>query len=264
MRLCDDALVLRRTPFRETSLVLHFFTRHHGLLTAMARGVRATGRSSSKLDRAALAGFHTVVIGRTSRSIHHLGTLTSAEIRRPRHQLRHSATALMAAQVAQESIYRFMAPLEPRPEVFELLEWAWNRLDAGEDPLAVAGICQGRLVRAFGYGWRTDCCMGCGMTERLTYFSTKHGQVMCATCATSHTQQIFFLGDRLYHVLQQLEWTTDFNLLPKAEKTTLYRIGMASLDLISHGNPHLKILSDQSFRQMTHIVDFHSDKHGAP
>ena len=251
MRLCDDALVLRRTPFRETSLILHFFSRHHGVLTAMARGVRSVGRrSASRLDQAALAGFHTIVIAHQSRSVNSMSTLTSVEMQRPRHHLLHSATALLAAQVAQETVYRFMQPLEPRPEVFELLEWAWNMLDAGEDPLAVAGICQGRLVRALGYGWRTDCCVGCGSTEQLSFFSVKRGQVVCAVCGLPYAKRLFPLGQKLYEALQQLEWTEGFQLLPKAEKAILYRIGMNSLALMANRVAYLKIRSDLPFQQM--------------
>ncbi|MBF0460752.1 MAG: DNA repair protein RecO [Magnetococcales bacterium] len=195
MRCSDDALVLRRTPFRETSLLLHFFTRQDGLLTAVARGVRAHSRSATAVDRAALAGFHTVAVSRYARSAHALATVTAVEIKHPRHRLWREAAAVLAAQVVQEILYRFMAPLEPNPAVFELLEWAWDRLDAGAKPLAVLGICQGRLVRALGYGWRTDCCAGCGRTEALGYFSAKRGQVVCDRCAAPYVGQPSWGGE---------------------------------------------------------------------
>lgn len=262
MRLNDDALVLRRTPFRETSLLVHFFTRHHGLLTAMARGVRSARRSATVLDRAALAGFHTMAMGRHARTQHAVGTLTFVEIKRPRHRLLHAGTALLAAQVAQETLYRFMSPWEARPEVFELVEWAWNMLDAGEDPLAVAGICQGRLVRALGYGWRTDCCAGCGGKGRLTYFSAKRGQVVCAVCAAPYVHRLFLLGEPLYDAVRHLEWTTDFGALPKDEKATLYRMGMASLTRLGGRAAPLNIVSDQPFRTMSGI-DVHPPGDGA-
>lgn len=256
MRCSDDALVLRRTPFRETSLLLHFFTRQNGLLSAVARGVRATGRASTVLDRGALAGFHTLTIGRYARSAQALSTLTAAEIKQPRHRLIHHSSALLAAQVTQETLYRFMALNEPNPDVFELLEWAWNQLDAEQEPLAVMGICQGRLVRALGYGWRTDCCAGCGLTNRLHYFSAKRGQVVCDRCAAPYVQHIttteatqagpwlFFLGDHLLSVLQQLEWTPMFDHLSPVDKAILYGISMASLVWLGRG----PLLSDAPFR----------------
>ena len=247
MRLYDDALVLRRMPWRETSLIVHFFTRDHGLLSTMARGVRSSRRSTIPLDRAALAGFHTVGIGRQARSLQSLGILTSVEIKTPRHHLFHSALALLAAQVSQETLYRFMAPGDPRPEVFQLMEWAWNMLEGGEEALAVAAICQGRLLRALGYGWRTDCCVGCGTTERLRYFSSKRGQVVCAPCAAPYAHRLFPLGTSLFAAAQQLEWTDDFIQLSKTDKGMLYRMAMATLERFSGQSRPL--LSDVSFQQ---------------
>ena len=258
MRCSDDALVLRRTPFRESSLLLHFFTRNDGVLTAIARGVRATGRSAPAMDRAALAGFHTLFITRHARSVQALSTLTSVEIRHPRHRLLHRAAALLAAQLMQEIFYRFLLPQEPNPNLFALLEWAWDQLEAEADPLSILGICQGRILRGLGYGWRTDCCAGCGRREGLCYFSVKLGQVVCTQCAAPYTgpggraliphpaQTLFFLGDSLYAVVQHLEWTTDFASLPLEEKSVLYRIGMACLLRLGK----VPLLADPPFRQM--------------
>ncbi|MEO5362633.1 MAG: DNA repair protein RecO [Magnetococcus sp. DMHC-8] len=262
MRCTDDALVLRRTPFRETSLLVHFFTRQDGLLAAVARGVRATGRAATTLDRAVLAGFHTLATGRYARSAHALSTLTAVEIRHPRHRLLHRPAALLAAQVVQEILYRFMAPFEPNPSVFELLEWTWNGLEAGDDPLALIGLCQGRLIRALGYGWRTDCCVGCGTTEQIAYFSVKRGQVVCERCAAPYVgvsrpvrhgpgnrpanPPLFPLGSHLHEVLHHLEWSGTWANLPQPDQAMVYRIGMACL-LRLGGTP---LLADAPFRQM--------------
>ncbi|MBF0162151.1 MAG: DNA repair protein RecO [Magnetococcales bacterium] len=260
MRRLDDALVLRRTPFRETSLLLHLFTRQDGLLTAIARGVRATPRSRTPLERAALAGFHTVLLGRSARSVDALPTITSVEIKQLRQQLLHQAAALMAAQVTQEILYRFMVPCEPNPQVFELLEWAWDLLETGAEPLLVLGICQGRLLRALGYGWRTDCCAGCGRTGQLRFFSAKRGQVVCGTCASPYMEQanqatarggsgghrLFPLGDDLYGVVQQLAWDGALEALSQRDKILLYRIGMACLVWLG-GTP---LVADAPFRQI--------------
>ncbi|MEO5348295.1 MAG: DNA repair protein RecO [Magnetococcus sp. YQC-3] len=258
MRCSDDALVLRRTPFRETSLLLHLFTRQEGVLTAIARGVRATGRSAPGMERAALASFHTLFVTRHARSAQALSTLTGVEIRHPRHGLLHRAAALLAAQLMQEICYRFLPPQEASPDLFALLEWAWDRLDEEADPLSVLGIFLGRMLRGLGYGWRSDCCAGCGRREALRYFSVKQGQVVCAPCAAPYAgpgarallphpaQTLFFLGDSLYAVVQQLEWTTDFISLPPEEKAVLYRIGMASLLRLGKA----ALLADPPFRQM--------------
>lgn len=56
--LSDDALLLRRIPYSDTSLICHFFTRQHGRITLMARGAR---RAKSPF-RAALAPLYDLQI----------------------------------------------------------------------------------------------------------------------------------------------------------------------------------------------------------
>jgi len=69
--LRDDALLLRRIPYSDTSLICHFLTREHGRISLMARGAR---RAKSPF-RAALAPLYRLQIswrpGRTG-----MGTLT--------------------------------------------------------------------------------------------------------------------------------------------------------------------------------------------
>jgi len=56
--LSDDALLLRRIPFSESSLICHFLTQKHGRISLMVRGAR----KAKSPFRAALAPLHDVHI----------------------------------------------------------------------------------------------------------------------------------------------------------------------------------------------------------
>lgn len=70
----DEALLLRRVPYGDTSLICHFFTSHHGRIVLMVRGAR---RAKSPF-RATLAPLHELMAcwrpGRTG-----MGTLLDME-----------------------------------------------------------------------------------------------------------------------------------------------------------------------------------------
>ena len=246
MRGSDEALVLRRTPFRETSLVVHLLTRHSGPLSLVARGVRRTGRG----ERAALAGFHTLAIEHRSRSENAMGTLTRVETVRSRRQLTENGSALMAAQLVQETVYRFSLPGDPQPRLFQRLEWAFDALDAGLDPLSVTSIHLGNLVRDLGYGWRADRCVRCNREEALVWFSVRRGQVVCDPCGTPHAPLLIGLPEKVLKTMQRLEWSPDFGLLSQQEKQVLYRIGIATLAHLG-GRP---LVSDRSFQQLAGLT----------
>lgn len=248
MRIDDQALVLRRTPFRESSLILHLYTRRHGLRSALARGVRGGGRSAGRVNerRAALAGFHTLAIDLRARSEEGLAVLCGVETVTTRHRLPGDAGALAAAQLLLEAVYRFMAPGDPRAEVFAGLEWAVDALESGLDSLTVAGLALRRLLRDLGYGWRTDCCAGCGCRERLVFFSVRRSQVVCDHCGAPYANRLQPLNEKTLDAMERLEWSPGFGLLSREEGAALYRMGIASLERLG-GRP---LLADRTFRRL--------------
>ncbi|MEO5376853.1 MAG: DNA repair protein RecO [Magnetococcus sp. DMHC-6] len=244
--LQDSALVLRRIPYRDTSFVVHFFTREHGFLAAMAKGVRANRPNG---QRAALAGFHTLTIYYRLRSPDALATLTHAEITHPRHHLSGHALALAAGQLFLEVAYRFSQPGDPLPEVFDQLTLFLNALENGQDPVQISATGLGLLLRSLGYGWRIDRCAGCSRQTNLIFFSIKRGQGVCSPCGTPYAPHLYPLSPSLCHAMNHLPWPPQEHLLNQAETSQLYRMAMACLTLQSGRT----IQTDEIFRRLAGI-----------
>ncbi len=182
VRRSDQALVLRRTPFRDTSLVLQLLTRKHGRLGVIARGIRR----SREADRAALAGFHTLNIHFQGRQREQgLMTLIGAEMltSRPRMLAASSPLPGSAGQVIQESLYRALWPLDPQPALFDLACTTLNHLEnTTRPPEETLARYLAELVQRLGYGWDLSCCVGCGRTQQLDFFSIRRLQSVCRGC----------------------------------------------------------------------------------
>ncbi|MBF0368517.1 MAG: DNA repair protein RecO [Magnetococcales bacterium] len=241
MRIRDEALVLRRIPFRNTSLVVHFLTRERGFLAALAKGVRKSRRG----ERAALAGFHTVEVLCQGRASGGLVTLTGVEIHTSRHHIQTDAKGLAAAQLLLEIAYRHCPPGEPQPVFFAELTEGLDLMDAGGDPLTVTVALQGRMLRQLGYGWQLDRCAGCGGEGDFAWFSPKSCRAVCRGCGEPWADRLLPLGEGLKNAMEQLAWPPDFNLLSPADGALLYHL--ENICLTRHGGEALK--SDPSFRR---------------
>ncbi|MBF0445010.1 MAG: DNA repair protein RecO [Magnetococcales bacterium] len=243
MLIQDEALVLRRTPFQESSLVIHFLTKNNGLLSVMAKGVRKSSRKGSD-RRGALAGFHSVYLESRSRSLEAMGTLTNVEITTARRNIPATATALAAAQVFLEVAYRFSVAGDSRHEVMHTVESSLDLLDAGAQPLDLLALSLGVLIRGVGYGWQAYECAGCGGSEKLSFFSIRRGQVVCQPCGQPYTQRLVPITNNILKNMQKLAWPPPFGLLCLAEQALLYRIAVSSL--VKAGGKIL--MTDQPFR----------------
>ncbi|OSM04307.1 putative DNA replication and repair protein RecO [Magnetofaba australis IT-1] len=163
-----------------------------------------------------------------------LATLQQAEIDAARHRLWRDARAGAAAQVMLEQVWRQVGEGDPHPRLFDDLDMALARLDAGVDPLTVLAIWQGRLLRALGFGWRADRCVGCGAEASLAFFSLKRNQTVCQSCGAPYADRLLQLDPGAQLLMRNLPWP----LAPEAhagDDVAPSGIGLAAQNLYDVG-----------------------------
>ena len=163
-----DALLLRRIPYGDTSLILHIVAERHGRLSLMARGAR---RANSPLRALVEPLFHLRLRWRAGRT--GMGTLLDAErgacLLPETHHLAGLEVLSVAARLFGEGEVHGYAELRAalvllavRPPDSGLLAAVWSLLDAG--------------------GWlgALDHCWACGRKD--TDMRWSQGQLRCAAC----------------------------------------------------------------------------------
>ena len=169
VEICDAALLLRRIPYSDTSLVCHFLTADHGRIAVMARGAR---RPKSPF-RASLEPLYDLQIswraGRTG-----MGTLVDVQRGRsllsPALSLQGLELLAMASRLFQEG--------DPH---------GFDETKAALSLLAERGLQQGlpaaawRLLEAAGLLGDLSHCWQCGRpAEQLMFW--QHGRLVCSQC----------------------------------------------------------------------------------
>ncbi|HJV95638.1 MAG TPA: DNA repair protein RecO [Albitalea sp.] len=149
MRVTDEpAFVLHHHDYRETSLLLEAFTRHHGRVGLVAKGVR---RARSPL-RAVLIPFQPLVIGFSGRG--ELATLTAAEPLAPAPAF--SGESLYCGLYLNELLLRLLHRHDPHERLFRVYGETLARLAAAAPPEAALRIFEKRLLEEIGYGLVLD------------------------------------------------------------------------------------------------------------
>ncbi len=121
----DEAIVLRRQPVTESSLVVTWYSRDHGKLKTMAKGARRIkGPFLGRLD---LFFQDEILFLRSRRSDLH--TLTECDVLQHRLGLRSHLDALGCASYAGELVELSAAVEDPNPVVFDLLSFTLDELE---------------------------------------------------------------------------------------------------------------------------------------
>lgn len=166
----DQALLLRRIPFRESSLVLHLLTRDHGRIALLARGAR---RPSSRM-RPHLTLLAPLSLRWVEARCSGMGTLTAVargrELLPPSHHLAGLELLALAARLFHEGdghgfaeCHRSLALLGG----FVLPEAGW-----------IAAALE--LLHRAGWIDTLDRCWRCGSPADRLFWSA--GGCRCGTC----------------------------------------------------------------------------------
>jgi len=167
----DRALLLRRIPYSETSLICHFLTAEHGRITVMARGAR---RPKSTF-RASLEPLYDLQLGwRPGRT----GMGTLIDVQRGQSLIEPGLTLVglellaMASRLFQEG----------DPHGFDETALAIKLLAArGHQQGLLAAMWF--LLDAAGWLGNLSHCWQCGC-ESEQRMAWQHAQLLCATCGT--------------------------------------------------------------------------------
>ena len=184
-RVTTEALVLRRTPFGETSQVVVFLTRSHGRMTLILKGVHRPrsrkGGGVDLLDHCQLLWFSR----RGSRS---MPQLSERKLLDHHPTLRRRADLSLAGSCLAELLLGLLPDEQPVPGVLELSLGFLGALEAGPPPRALPATMfalQGGMLRLTGFEPILDRCVSCERrteAHHLLRCDPVRGGVVCSDC----------------------------------------------------------------------------------
>lgn len=173
-----EAVVLRTWKLGEADRIISLFTREHGKVRAVAKGVRRTG---SKFGARLEPFGHIDVQLAAGRGA--LDTVTQVESLHPP-MLGSDYDRFCAAEVLVEAVDRIVAEdRAPSLTQYRLLLGALIALGRGRLPtMAVVDSYLLRALAAAGWATTVEACVQCGHTEELRWFSPQLGGAVCPSC----------------------------------------------------------------------------------
>jgi len=177
-----EGIILRKLRYGEADSILHVYTREHGRLGAIAKGVR---RSKSRFGGRLEPFFRLELMLHEGRG--DLFTVTSAETVDAYPHLRERADSLAVAARVGDFVLRLLDEPERNEPAYNLLANMLALLDT--DPAAARPETElafrAKMLVAAGFAPELEACVHCGATEGLVAFSPSSGGVVCADCRES-------------------------------------------------------------------------------
>jgi len=172
----DTAVVLRTHKLAEADRIVVLFTKDHGKVRAVAKGVRKTkSRIGGRLEPLTHASL-LVYEGRGE-----LQTVSQAEAVEHFRPIRDDLQRLTRGLSLLEVVDQITHEGQPDPKLYQMLLGALRTLASGPSPLLVPAFNL-KVLAHEGVGPELDVCVGCGATEPLVAFDPREGGVLCRSC----------------------------------------------------------------------------------
>jgi len=177
----DQAVVLARLDYSESSQVIVLFTREHGKVRAIAKGIKRGTKQRFA------AGIDLLDIGTVNLSARHerqanLANVTEWTQTRSLSGLREKLSRIQAGQYLAEITAALTEDWDPHEALFDRLLAALSALADAPESLVQTTAYQRTLLIEIGSWPRFDACVSCGRTGHLTHFSSFEGGTICRHC----------------------------------------------------------------------------------
>jgi len=171
----DEGIVLKTIKLGEADRIVTLFTRDHGKVRAVAKGVRKTkSRFGARLEPFTRTGL-IVYRGRS------LDTITSADILTSFHAVRDDYNRLTAAAAISEMVDKITPERERARSTYALMLAGLQALADGKGATVVPAFAV-KLLSLSGYHPQLELCAGCEAAARLGGFSAELGGAVCDDC----------------------------------------------------------------------------------
>lgn len=141
-----QAIIIRLTRLTDTSLIVHWFTAHHGLVKTVAKGARRPKSPfAGKLD---LFFGGEIAVSQARRGDLH--SLREVCISHWREGLRRSYTATLLAAYFCQLLEAAVEPEHPDPGLHDLLQRALDHINAAAPSLRALRHFESELARILG------------------------------------------------------------------------------------------------------------------
>jgi len=174
-----EALVIKRSDFRETSMIARFYSREFGKMSGILKGIRQEpGKFASTLEP---FSHNDLIFYKKRNSTLHL--VSHCETRENFDLIRQNLAKANAAHLVIELIDAIMQEEDKNEEVFDLALLTLRELTTNYNADKIMTIFKIKILALSGFKPHFDSCVSCG--DRIlgqSKFSVSQGGLLCSRC----------------------------------------------------------------------------------
>jgi len=175
----SEAIVLNKWDFRETSLIVSFYTREFGKISGLLKGIRTEpSKFASTLE---IFSYNDILFYKKINSALHL--VSQCDIKNNFDAIRQNISKINIASFMIELVNAVMQPEDKNEDVFNLTLNSLSELALNCNPDKIMTIFKIKMLAFSGFKPHFDSCVSCGaIVNSQSKFSFVLGGLLCSQC----------------------------------------------------------------------------------
>jgi len=242
-----EALVLKSMKFGDTSRIATLYTKDHGKIKVIAKGIR---KPQSRLA-GTLETFSHIQIVFYKKQTTEIYLLSQSEVLKSYQSLSRSLTRYTFASAVLELLDRLVTGEESNPELFHHTRMILSFMERCPEEAVEKSFCffTLKLAELLGYKPKFDRCVICNkhFEAEFILFSPEKGGIICNTCVRADQPYLRLSGDSIFSVFKLLSVKTEDLNTYNIPKEHLREISNAILTLLDYHTGRGKDLKSLEF-----------------
>lgn len=174
-----EAIVLNKQDFRETSLIITFYSRYFGKIAGLLKGVRKEpGKFASSME---LFSLNDIIFYKKRSGTLHL--VSAADIKDNFNGIRSDMLRMSVASSMLELINAIMPYEDINEDIFDLAITCLKEMETARDSERIMLLFKIKTLSLSGFKPHFDSCVSCGdRINDISKFSNSLGGLLCTQC----------------------------------------------------------------------------------
>lgn len=173
-----EGIILKETPYGETSKIINILTKEYGLIGVMCKGAMSMKSKLRSLTLKLTYGTFNIYYKQDKLSL-----LNSVDIINPLTNIKSDIKLISYTSYICDLVYQVLKNgKEVLDKIYDDFINSILKIEEGLNPIVITNILEVKLLDFLGVGLNLTSCVSCGNKKDIVTLSSEKGGLICKNC----------------------------------------------------------------------------------
>ena len=172
-----EGIIIKETPYGETSKIINVLTKEYGIIGIMCKGAMGMKSKLRSMTMKLTYGIFNIYYKKDKLSL-----LNSVDIINPFKKIKEDIVLISYASYICDLVYQVIKNDRINEKIYNDFINSLLKIEEGLNPTVITNILEVKLLDYLGVGLNLTSCISCGNKKDIVTLSSEKGGLICKNC----------------------------------------------------------------------------------